>query len=417
MEELHRMEDEEEKEKKKPAFARPTLNLGSSMMETMNESVQLSTQGTINLLSLGLQINRYGLRDGRDKDSRIPKAEWFTETELCPEDLMELGSLGQGAGGIVKKCLHVKNYKLIALKTVNIFDKDKRHQFENELKALNATVSPHVVHCFGCYFESGQTKLALEYVNRGSLEDVVNKYGALNESCLASIAKQALLGLQHLHSCHKVHRDIKPANILCDVNGQVKIADFGITAGLADTEDFCTTYVGTALYMSPERIKTEQYSYPCDIWSLGMTLVTCALGKCPIGTEGGFFALVNSICDEPNPQLPNTFSPLCRSFVASCLVKDPEKRSKITALLAHPWIAKLDVEQRADWPFPNFGGEQEETDLMKILEQMKRNLAGKKYRKSLFDVSRFNQIGMQLGFNSEGVIARYEQMIGAAGTG
>jgi serine/threonine protein kinase len=71
-----------------------------------------------------------------------------------------------------------------------------------------------------------------------------------------------------------VHRDIKPANILVDVNGTVKIADFGILAELANTQAKCKTFVGTALYMSPERIQSQEYSYASDVWSLGLTVHT-----------------------------------------------------------------------------------------------------------------------------------------------
>jgi serine/threonine protein kinase len=73
-------------------------------------------------------------------------------------------------------------------------------------------------------------------MSRGSLQDIIEAKGPLSEEVLASVAKQVLLGLHHLHAAHTVHRDIKPANILVSLRGQVKITDFGILAELSQTQ-------------------------------------------------------------------------------------------------------------------------------------------------------------------------------------
>ncbi|KAH6795207.1 mitogen-activated protein kinase kinase 3 [Perilla frutescens var. hirtella] len=78
---------------------------------------------------------------------------------------------------------------------------------------------------------------------------------------------------------HLVYRDIKPANLLVNLKGETKIKDFGISAALEDSMAMCATFVGTVTYMSPERIRNENYSYPADIWSLGLALVECATGE------------------------------------------------------------------------------------------------------------------------------------------
>ena len=71
---------------------------------------------------------------------------------------------------------------------------------------------------------------------------------------------------------HQVHRDIKPANILVSSSGAVKLSDFGISKELGMTIGLCNTFLGTMIYMSPERIYGKKYSYSSDIWSLGLML-------------------------------------------------------------------------------------------------------------------------------------------------
>ena len=68
----------------------------------------------------------------------------------------------------------------------------------------------------------------VEYMDGGSLQDIVEMGGCADETTLACIAQQALLGLDFIHGCNQIHRDLKPANMLINNVGQVKVSDFGI---------------------------------------------------------------------------------------------------------------------------------------------------------------------------------------------
>lgn len=69
------------------------------------------------------------------------------------------------------------------------------------------------------------------------------------------------------------------------MNGDVKISDFGISKQLNIDNSHADTFVGTFSYMSPERIEGKSYTYTADIWSLGVSLLTCLLGRLPF--DGG----------------------------------------------------------------------------------------------------------------------------------
>lgn len=90
------------------------------------------------------------------------------------------------------------------------------------------------------------------------------------------------MGLVFLHRTkHQLHRDIKPENVLLDSSGQLKLTDFGISKQLDKTYGLTNTFVGTLVYMSPERMGGKNYSYSADVWALGIILHELATGAHP----------------------------------------------------------------------------------------------------------------------------------------
>ena len=185
----------------------------------------------------------------------------------------------------------------------------------------------------------------------GSLADVLHAAqltgsGPLSEMVLGKLAARTLAGLNYLHrERHQVHRDMKPGNILLNSRGEVKISDFGLSAELDSTKEMCATFIGTHAYMSPERLGGKPYSFASDIWSLGITLVECALGQFPYTayTGSNYFVLLSQILNDPPPQLPaDTFSAEFRDFILQCLCKEPEQRPSAEQLLQHPFIRMYD---------------------------------------------------------------------------
>ena len=260
--------------------------------------------------------------------------------DISDDTILEMGLLGRGAGGKVLKSLHKPSLTVVALKCIDVSDKNKRAQLLKELKELDTEYSAHIVAFYGAYYKdlTCTVQLGLEYMNRGSLQHIVHEFGALHELALTHVVKQSLLGLLHLHTHRKLHRDIKPGNILANHFGVAKLSDFGIIAELSNSMAKCGTFVGTTIYMSPERLTSEAYSYPADVWSLGMTIITMATGSFPLSTEDGYWGLVMHFNTQPSPNLPDSFSASFRDFVGHCLMKEPAKRWAVKELLEHPWI-------------------------------------------------------------------------------
>lgn len=76
-----------------------------------------------------------------------------------------------------------------------------------------------------------------------------------------------------------IHRDLKPSNILLNSQGLAKISDFGMSNKLQ--KDGFESFEGTYMYMSPERLRGDTHSFDSDIWSAGILLAECAMGKYP----------------------------------------------------------------------------------------------------------------------------------------
>lgn len=111
-----------------------------------------------------------------------------------------------------------------------------------------------------------------------SLQDIYQVTGPLAEQQIAYVCRETLLGLQYLHGRGKMHRDIKGANILLTDNGDVKLADFGVSAQITATINKRKSFIGTPYWMAPEVAAVERkggYNQLCDIWATGIT----AIGK------------------------------------------------------------------------------------------------------------------------------------------
>ncbi|KAG5181978.1 kinase-like domain-containing protein, partial [Tribonema minus] len=145
----------------------------------------------------------------------------------------------------------------------------------------------HIVAFHDAYTDpiKGSVCMVMEYMDAGTLQQFVQSKREADEGTLAAVARGVLKGLAAMHAQHRIHRDIKPSNILLDRRGRIKIGDFGVTRELGATASLASTFTGTLTYMSPERINSESYSYPSDIWSLGLVLVTLALGYFPLQTQ------------------------------------------------------------------------------------------------------------------------------------
>jgi mitogen-activated protein kinase kinase len=163
-----------------------------------------------------------------------------------------------------------------------------------ELDVLHRCQSPYIVEFYGAFFQEGAVYICMEFMDGGSIDKI---YGdGVPEGVLRKITLSTVLGLKSLKDEHNIiHRDVKPTNILVNTRGQVKICDFGVSGNLVAS--MAKTNIGCQSYMAPERISGGgvaqaganpgggTYSVQSDIWSLGLTIIECGLGRYPYPPE------------------------------------------------------------------------------------------------------------------------------------
>ncbi|PPQ76023.1 hypothetical protein CVT26_005552 [Gymnopilus dilepis] len=315
--------------------------------------------------------------------------------DLKNADLKKLADLGQGNGGSVEKVEHLPTGTIMAKKIVLIDAKSSvRKQILRELQIMHECHSEYIISCYGSFLAEPNICICMEFMDKGSFDGIYRKIGAIPIEVVCLVAHSVLEGLTYLYDVHRIiHRDIKPSNILLNSEGSIKLCDFGVSGELINS--IANTFVGTSVYMSPERIQGAEYSIKSDIWSLGITLIELATGRFPFcdtleddddlsdldeDQESKFdndrynktpthrdstfnfnkkqgrrlskninlqedslssmsiIELMHQIVREPAPRLGPQFEEEAEEFVDACLVKDPDERHSPKTLLEYRWM-------------------------------------------------------------------------------
>ncbi len=275
-------------------FAKYARSLGGLSGEDVSAIVELSSERQVAPWQIALEQEKL---TAADVD--------IIKTLLAPRDSIPgyevLELIGRGGMGVVYRARQLSLNREVALKTILLSHMGTAvaaARFENEAQVLARVIHPHIVTAFDFGRHAGRLFLAMELVQGRDVQALIEHHGALPETLVWQIIRQAAIGLAHASKANIIHRDIKPANLLL-VNPpdgfalpagipMVKIADFGLSI-LGDDQQSgqprltsLSVHIGSPTYMAPEQLESDDIDHAADIFALGATAWHMFVGRAPL---------------------------------------------------------------------------------------------------------------------------------------
>lgn len=281
------------------------------------------------------------------------------------EDFIILRTLGTGSFGRVQLVQHRSTLKFYAMKKLRKSDIVRLAQVEhtNTERALLAQVDHRFLVRMVCTFQDERhLYICLDYVSGGELFTLLRKVRTMPSFVATFYAAQVVLALEYLHARNIIYRDLKPENILLDMDGNIRITDFGFAKVVPS---LTYTLCGTPDYLAPEILRNNGYNRAVDWYALGVLIYEMLVGMPPFYNENQAKLYENIV--NQKARFPPAFDLVARDLIESLLQKDPSRRLGMLAggvndIKRHLWFREVQwdllAEGRIKPPYkPSVSGE------------------------------------------------------------
>ncbi|XP_037995912.1 STE20-like serine/threonine-protein kinase isoform X2 [Motacilla alba alba] len=266
--------------------------------------------------------------------------------DLNPEEFWEIiGELGDGAFGKVFKAQNKETKVLAAAKVIDTKSEEELEDYMVEIDILASCDHANIVKLLDAFYYENNLWILIEFCAGGAVDAVMLELERpLTEPQIKVVCRQTLEALNYLHENKIIHRDLKAGNILFTLDGDIKLADFGVSAKNTRTIQRRDSFIGTPYWMAPEVVmcetsKDRPYDYKADIWSLGITLIEMAQIEPPHHELNPMRVLLKiAKSDPPTLAQPSKWSSDFKDFLKKCLEKNVDARWSASQLLQHPFV-------------------------------------------------------------------------------
>ena len=264
--------------------------------------------------------------------------------------------IGEGGMGAVFKALDNNLNRHVALKILKKEISANEHEQEKLAKEARVTAAinhPHVVKVFHFGQDHGQFYLAMELVEKGSLDQLMTVQKRVGEAQVLEVGTQIAMGLGAAYELDLIHRDIKPGNILFADAHTAKLVDFGLAIVMDEEASVRGEIWGTPYYIAPEKLDNQPEDFRSDIYSLGGTLFHALAGRPPYEAESASMVALKQLKSQQVSL--QAFAPDVSSETAyvinRMMAKNPEERyQSYEELIGHLTYARDKLLERARKP-------------------------------------------------------------------
>ena len=258
--------------------------------------------------------------------------------------------LGRGGMGVVYRANDTSLDRPVALKLLKKSEGASEEQIAQLATEASITASinhPHVVKVFTTGMDHGRFYIAMELVDKGTLDHLIELQGRVAEAQVLEVGIQIAQGLRAAQQAGLIHRDVKPGNILFADSHTAKIVDFGLAVFMEDEEKVRGEVWGTPYYVAPEKLDNKPEDFRSDIYSLGGTLFHALAGRPPFEAENASLVALKHLKSQAVSL--QAFAPWVSGSTAfvinRTLNKDPEQRyQSYDELIEHLGYARAQLQ-------------------------------------------------------------------------
>ncbi len=241
--------------------------------------------------------------------------------------------IGRGGMGAVYKAFDPAIRRNVAIKAINKDSLEEAERayllarFRHEAQAVGRLVHPRIIAVYD-YGEDGDfTYIVMELVQGKSLDEHLKQGATYDLREVAEIMRQLLDSLGYCHDEGVIHRDIKPSNILINIDGRIKLGDFGIARIESSELTRLGDVLGTSYYMAPEQFLSTDVDALADLYSVGVVAYELLTGQKPfIGPTSVVMQKVLNEAPRTPSQLNGVLGPDLDAVILKALAKRPEER-------------------------------------------------------------------------------------------